>query len=270
MSELLTLYRGDYEKIDEFDFRKTKKHCLVGPGIYLTTARKVAETYRIKGSRHAYDYPRTLFNGLAKDRPDALGKAYEAYFRGWCQLNGHLPHLRASGRKKPEIEAMQRKLHAEATRSFNELVETKVIRSEYQQTYRAPGAPPTIIVTIDWGISVGYITEFSFPRHEFEASVVNIDGQIKDAQFWELMFDAKINIGTPYDLRHDYITRNMWESNRNLAGLDFAGIRRIVVPYGYRGFEYRGGGYTGSVGTHRAFCVWEDDYVNQHKVRRLR
>ena len=45
----MKLYRGDSEKISQFDFNKTYSHCLVGQGIYLTDNIDVANTYRTKG-----------------------------------------------------------------------------------------------------------------------------------------------------------------------------------------------------------------------------
>lgn len=68
----LTLYRGDAEKIREFSFHKTNKHCLFGPGIYLTNKQKVADSYRTKGGRSHSLYSTTLFSGHAKDRTEAL------------------------------------------------------------------------------------------------------------------------------------------------------------------------------------------------------
>jgi len=48
--------------------------------------------------------------------------------------------------------------------------------------------------------------------------------------------------------------------------LNYQRARRALQEYGYRGFEYPGGMITQGV-RHRAFCVWDEDFVNEHKMK---
>jgi hypothetical protein len=128
------------------------------------------------------------------------------------------------------------------------MIEEGRIVAQYGTTFRnQPKADRTLKVTAAWDVSVGYLTEFQFPKQEFESSVIHLMEQIHDPQFWELMFDAGINIGTPYAERHEYVMRNIHEKGRSLdlVRSKIPEIRRVVTPYGYRGIEYRGGVYVG-------------------------
>ena len=50
MTTMIDLYRGDSSKIKEFNLNKTNSYSLLGKGIYLTDTKRVAETYRDKGT----------------------------------------------------------------------------------------------------------------------------------------------------------------------------------------------------------------------------
>ncbi len=48
--------------------------------------------------------------------------------------------------------------------------------------------------------------------------------------------------------------------------LNYKKVRRALEEYGYRGLEYPGGMITNGI-SHRAFCVWDEDFINDHKVK---
>lgn len=274
--ETLRLYRGDYRKITEFDFHKTNKYCYVGPGVYLTDSLKVAETYRTKGSS---ERPRVslLFSGSAKDRTMALEKAFAAFMEEKCREQG-VRFTRDSNTKA------WHRIGEEARAEFQRLVDAKKIVAEYTSTgYQL--RERALDVTYYRDDKVGYITEFLFPRAAFLSSVVNIDERIVDRMFWEIVHDAGQVYGTPYSNRDDFIRANMMkkferQTTRSVNGRlvlsgrhdrhVFTTLRRILKPYGYRGFEYNGGVHVGGFGRHRAFCIWDDDFVNEHRVKRFR
>lgn len=267
MNDTLVLYRGDSTAIDEFDFHKTSKHCLLGPGVYLTNSRPVADTYRTKGANQNFrEFPRILFEGPAKDRTDALRKACESYIQHWIRIN-------ARGR---------RPLSAKETTSlhqiFWDLVDARHITADYTVK---PGSfarsGPRLEVVYHFHPKTGYVTEFSFPKKAFEDSLIDATGRpIRDTQFWEIVYDNKVSFGTPYATRNEFVTYNSraqviptGKTVRHTFTLQVcASLRRACQPYGYRGFQYSGGLITRSI-NHRAFVIWDVDFVNAHKVRRI-
>jgi hypothetical protein len=295
--EFYTLYRGDYTKIVEFDFNKTDKFCHVGPGIYLTDSLRVAESYRDKGSYTTN--LTTLFNGHAKDRKDAYDRAFFSYlthtYDNMDSLNCRAVFRQILNLKYKEKFQLNDVLNTDLPKQA--LNNIKEIYSQYQDDVRQKrivadyvtkvGNDAVIRVIYNCSNKVGFITRFDFPRHEFETSVFKIDTAVKDEFFWELIWDNGIPFGRDsvckdsfiksnsnswsIDLSIDLTRRNMGVRNRRWSRIElFKSIREMLTPYGYRGFEYSGGTYIGGCGKHRAFCIWEDNFVNQYKTERFK
>lgn len=55
--------------------------------------------------------------------------------------------------------------------------------------------------------------------------------------------------------------------HKNLIMSDFIAAMK---GFGFKGFEYAGGSYTKSEVNHRAFSLWDEQYVNAHKVNRFK
>ncbi len=267
----LTLYRGDYEKIKQFDFHKTNKYCWVGPGVYLTESLSVAESYRTKGSSSG-NKPRILFEGKAKDRPDAIDKAFDTYFRAY-----HLDLLPYKERKTAEWNEKARK-HAYAL--YQALLQEGKIKASYAASLYRDRRPELLKVELETEETTGFITEFAFEKEDFEPAIVRIDKPIKDRMFWEILFERKVNFGLPAITKDEYLGMNLgrsyWGNNcalrpgARLTKEELTSVRKAISQFGYKGFEYSGGVPTGGSIRHRAFCVWDDAYVNQHRVRRFR
>lgn len=252
----IKLYRGDYEEIDEFDFRKTKKSCLVGQGIYLTNREAVADTYRVKGARvdERLMPIEVLFEGEAKDRPEAIEKG----FRMFSIL--HERRLAYNGLKLKEKQRKEKELRE----AYELAKEQGRIKAEYLNGN--PRFARTLRVTYDTQVIIGQIAVFQFPEKEFTDSMLPIF-EVNDPDILGMFFDAGIAYGTPYEDRDSYIRHNRYARRIEYTKrIDFAGVRRLVEPFGYRGFEYPGGMMVGGHGRHRAFCVWHDDWVNEHLV----
>lgn len=282
--DTLKLYRGDFEKIKQYDFHKTNKNCYVGPGVYLTSKVAVAESYRTKGNYDSKNPNRVLFDGKAKDRNDAYEKGFAYFFERYylADLFENRPDLKKSVTNKD-------KLKPTSYSQYRMLIADGKIKADYTSSPNRFGSNDncTLKVVYDVPLKDGYVTEFSFEKVPFEASVIRIDRPIKDPTFWEIMFDHEATFGRPTDdfkkevSRSDYINLNVnkppvWQGVNNFLGTvsfdqkDLPAIRRAIQPYGYRGFEYTGGSVIGGFGNHRAFCIWDDDYVNEHRVRRFR
>lgn len=267
----LTLYRGDYEKIKSFQFVKTHKWCLVGQGIYLTSSMKVADTYRDKGAYSLKAPSPVLFEGEALNRPDAFEKAFPQFLEDYIKVG-------AEGWVSERDLKVLRKTNEGAARSkYRRLIEDGLIKAEYTATPNQMWRKTSLKVTRKIERNVGYITKFSFDKLTFEQSVVAVNQRISDPMFWEIMFDRGIAFGTHKETRSDYIAWNLQVRGRELPALTLAKderfwrrLRNALTPFGYRGLEYGGGRYAGGAGNHRAFCVWDEDFVNEHKIERIR
>lgn len=294
--EELILYRGDYEKIKSFDFHKTHKTCYVGPGVYLTTSLRVANSYRTKGATGRDIKGNILFQGAAKDRNDAYNKAFEQAFvleKYWKEHGspeeGEYKYVKGKSihRFHELSEKVQTTYKAKIRPLYNELVEQGIIKAEYESTMsyvkRTDGLR-NLKVTYDRGVKVGYVTKFAFEKKPFEDSIIHIHRRIiTDSTFWEIIYDKKIGFGEPADSRGEFIAKNTrpivtsynpygsgYYGNRSIPSQSIlASIRNATSQYGYLGFEYEGGSVIGGYGQHRAFCIWDDDYVNRHKVERI-
>lgn len=277
MSKVI-LYRGDSTEIDEFDFHKTDRHCLLGQGIYLTSKKQVGESYRTKGVRRQWDMPFVLFQGKAQDRPTAIEKAFEEFYRTWWRA------IR-EGREKLSKEKDEK----QARVYYQSLVNDNQIVADYTRGYIAPPSWSSSQVKMDQHrrqerdmqvvckltSQVGALSKFEFDASYFNSSVLKV-GDPASKEIRELLLDKGIDLSKKPVAQPDYSYYNTWGSRAGpslLSALGYRGIanrsttiRSIFEPYGYIGFEYDGGVLVGGLGRHRAFCIWDDDYVNAHRI----
>lgn len=284
MTKTITLYRGDSDKIRNFETKKSNSFCLLGKGIYLTNRLSIAKTYMDKGSveYNCFD----LFQGTATNRLEAYEKAFKEFLR--IQLRNHPMYLR----KMDEKSKAYLNLVAEARNHYNNLIDEGSIKADYDVP-RFRDSPRTITVAYTPDEVIGYVTKFEFPEFEFNTSVFKVDGTIRDEFFWELMWDNKVEFGTQHDSKDTYIKMNSnghsippfipAVSLKRMSGLRLhsqnhnwkdvkalMAAKRLLIPYGYKGFEYEGGRYVGGAGRHRAFSMWDDEYINDHKIERFK
>lgn len=283
MVEKLQLYRGDYTAIETFKVCQTNRGSLVGPGIYLTDSPKVAATYCVKGlyTANMDMKEHVLFTGPAKNRPDALDKAFFTWlrFRQDKSIRGIVYNLTTEtmGSLSPKTRSLIEDYRAR----FDTLVTRGVIVADYS---RKVGVKE-ITVKYTPEEKLGYITKFDFNKHEFEISMFNLE-RPTDLYFWEMVWEKKVDFCLlpikEYRDKNHFIDSNLGcrqqfvraKANSifpcNLGIKVWNGLRNILKPYGYRGFEYAGGRHVGGMGFHRAFCVWDDEWVNQHFTERFR
>lgn len=285
--QTLTLYRGDTIQIEEFSFNKTKSQCLVGKGIYLTNSVAIAETYRTKG---AYQYhknynPRNhedkvLIHGLEfPNKPAALEKAVYSFAMDIYRERTGKSHCIRKG-KYPDFTF-------EDTPEFLQFIQ-KVARPEFNQHLE----DDNIVVTSSPGNhrlrlfkvvlinrkkrEIGKLSRFEFPEPFFSRNVL-VTNEV-ERYVMDLIWENQIhNKAVKYDCVADFLSRefshdwNGWKFyQQNKFKLDYYSInwnklRSILVPYGIIGYEYEGGGMTGGT-RHRAFSIWDQDFVNKHRV----
>ncbi len=282
MGDKLVLFRGDFPKIKKFDIKATNNYCLYGQGVYLTSSLDVAQSYRAKGADWMDVHPiHELYKGEAANRNDALYQKAFPFFVDLVTRDQPVP--RKSRHLRKEV-ALGKKRYEEILMEFKELVYKREIVADY---VTSPLFVPTRQQTgnkylrVCWHRdnkeAVGFVTKFCFDRRSFQSSMIRIDRPIVETCILEILFDHKIELGTPYTDREDYIKHNLGKLLVNVPRpgtrqtlLQTKKIRDAFTPYGYRGFEYRGGMYMGGLGAHQAFVVWDDEYVNQHRVCRFK
>lgn len=280
MSTTLILYRGDSQKIDEFRYRKTDKHCLLGKGIYLTDDIKLADTYRTKGLKLSSKIklpPRAsqvLFSGKASCRGEAYEKAFINFCRDQWRVYGY-PYVHEKDKQYIKFCQQQRPI-------YNEMMQEGEILSEYQ-----PGlwrdSTRTLVVKYKNDPNpqsrYGFISEFHFDRSYFMRNVIHAEKPYIDQSFWEIMHDAGIKIGKGFDLPKELYARINQPKYSIVQAVDmvvsgtfitdrfryYKQIEEVMKEYGVLGFEYYGGTRTNGR-RHSAFCIWDEDFVNKHKV----
>ena len=265
--EKLVLYRGDYEKIKAYDIKKTHKWCLVGPGVYLTTSTKVAESYRDKGSPVSNN--ETLFSGFALNRP----AAYEKAFKGYCENRFYQEKIYNLRRLHPKEEEK----HYQKYRSeYERLIEEGVVVASYEPApYNSKPADPKAryMKVIYYRGKIGFITKFEFNRRYFESNIIHVDRPMDDPEVWKLFYEKGVSVGSPYQDISSYVNGNL--GTKITSGIAKSATRwqqiiNTFKQFGIIGFEYIGGTRVGGCGYHRAFSIWDDEYVNKHRVDRFR
>lgn len=292
MSNHITLYRGDYNEIEKFKYRKTDRFCLLGKGIYLTDDIKLAEDYRSKGAPTAkkidksnFDIPTTLNEGYFIDRSEAYEKAFDRF----C-LDQHLLEFGNCCHKPKESEKKIYKKYCEGKRQlYNQKIEEGEIYSVYHSHLVVNGKRYIVVrykakQNINIGEQLGYISEFSFDKDYLFRNIIDADSRYNDSELWKILYNAGITIGHIPSFV-DERTYASFNTNRIslLEAVDktiadkkagffssdratiFKRIEEALSPYGVIGYRYNGGARTGGK-RHNAFCIWDEDFVNKHKV----
>jgi len=304
----LVLYRGDYEKIREFDISKTNRHCLVGRGIYLTDSLKVAQTYRTKGL-YVNTGIITLAAGKFPTKGAVIEKAMAAFYEyRWKEVHG----TEWSTAKGKEKELFRVKCLDE----WERLKDQGKITIANEDVRIGTWVKGRIVSTIEKQTKVTYrpsdkvvgrISVFAFDNTEsaFDTKVVNLSEVIRDERVREVMADIPyfnplgvpkdeyvkdfIRIVVEQDLQicpggytsHVYnrfiIRKRLPLAEKEMTIIEkvkqrgannaLAKLARRLRDRGFYGFEYNGGVITSSI-RHRAFCLWDDTFVNDHFIER--
>jgi hypothetical protein len=290
MKRNLVLYRGDSSVIEDFRRSKTKKYSLLGQGIYLTDSEKIAKTYREKGAvRNKHQVGKIyLYQGLAQNRLRAFELAFLNFVNRQIEFSGISCYSKEGLRLKDD-----KKFLAKTKAEYMRLIEEGTISADY--AYKNTTTDARIDVIYDDGSIFGEISKFVFDENEFNSSVLKIDTTITDSFFWELMWDHKVGFGVPKETKEEFIYFNstthfnidtiskgaicstglrlpkgdekpqtkIYDTSRDKV---FNRMRVVLTPYGYKGLEYSGGYLIGGFGRHRAFCIWDDFWVNYHRI----
>lgn len=287
----IKLYRGDSTKINEFVFGQTSKHCLVGQGIYLTNKESVADTYRTKGTwyflREEPDV--VLFIGYADNKEAAVRAAWPKFLDVM-----HVKEYGISYNKKSRAAGL---FESRMQDQWYNMVHSKAIDISRCESKPGCGNPKwhfEITLRSTKHTSAGFITTFEFPKDMFNNNVYNVDGWHNDSGLIEILLPHMTAeaaekyaryVGIHFSLGglpkgSDFLlkmviegilnapTTNGYDKYYQIKDKAWRRLRHILEPYGVIGFEYDGGSYVGGCGRHRAFCIWDDDFVNKHKVCR--
>lgn len=288
----LRLYRGDFVKIDEFKFKKTNRSCWVGPGVYLTTDSSVANSYRTKGaSWRVRSNPsinkhieRVLWNGEATDRNSARELAWSEFLDCWDMEKRRIDfdivntRGRRSRRKNDNDEYVKRvrAIFDDVKYSF-EVERTSIYKfgninfsnNSKENTARFKVILPENLCRKPAPSELaGWLSEFEFDERMFNANVMHVDKAYGPTGWEKPWKDYVDNFGELPPLTCRSLALPNWTSNRSLDKryCHEARFRNFMRDeYGIWGFEYNGGANTGGK-SHRAFCIWDEDFVNEHRV----
>ena len=121
-------------------------------------------------------------------------------------------------------------------------------------------------------VGLDILLNLYFQKVSLKKKVIHVDRAIGDVGFWELMYDNDVGIGIPHVDKESYIIQNIYTKLdlHNLHSDTFKKVQSIVEPYGIIGFEYDGGSRLGGGYTHRAFCIWDEEFVNNHIVEQVK
>jgi len=255
--DTLTLYRGDFEKIKRFEFNRTSKSCLFGQGIYLTNSLEIANSYRHKGNNLSHEDLGFRFSGLFYTIEEALDAALPS-FAAFSQMKFKSPQDKRNARWQLQLAYEDKRVKITASRP-----NTKLASRDYkhradqkkdlrQQKYH--------FILSSNAISAGYISEFRFPSEVIQATMIPMDLPLKDETPLEILRDS----GVVPNLKSTTSLSKIPDLRSYLRPM-----QRVFKSYGYKGFEYMGGYHLSGNWSHRAFVVWDEDFVNQHKVRRF-
>ena len=275
----IILYRGDSTSIDSFDVKKASPYALLGKGIYLTDSRDVAKTYRIKDNHLAT----ALYEGKAANKPEALQKAFQKYAEDqvWRHPNNVKNILRGGYDKHKENIINQ------ARREWNNLLEGGKITCEYDHN-------KNIVVKFNrnYILEGSAISQFLFSKEEFESKIFKFSGICSDEEFVDFIknqtafikrenedhrkklskFTNVLALTAPTSLtlgKHPHTGVECVSINEyGLSSLPQKIKERInkhLKSRGFKGLEYAGGVITHQF-RHRAFVVWDDEWVNEHRV----
>lgn len=230
---MITLYRGDSTKIDEFKFNRTYKRCLWGQGVYLTDTLDIAETYRRKG-RHwrfdlrerynGFDMPSgtVLYSGKATDRNQARDLAFPAFICAYNpdtrrfdnHSNGFATHI--SGPKDGVDNAVSRAnkfLGRNTGKKYRvehwiEPYEEHKYNFNMKRVDEGRLSLPSFTVSVSkelvpWLIPPGWISAFSFYEEEIRATLDVSDFLFGISDNPEMIFRTD-SFGTNASVINDY------------------------------------------------------------------
>lgn len=256
MSDSIVLYRGDSASIRKFEFSRTEKHSLVGQGIYLTSKVEVAHSYRTKGVRDMSGYDNgSFFSGVFKNAEEAKKAAFEEFLK--------LKYIEQGlGKWPPKDMKKISSFRSSMIGLFEDMLLSKQIVHEKPMN----GSLIKEHIFTRKANLPGRITKFVFPNDNkrFDNSVVDISKLSSNRTLLEYLFKHKLVLGVDYNDKTINTTYLRMITARSLC-INYNRAIPKLKEIGYIGYEYPGGQMVGGLGRHRAFSIWDEEYVNAHK-----
>lgn len=253
----ITLYRGDFEKIDEFKVRKTHKHCLWGPGVYLTANKNVAETYRTKGQWKVRNpSPVTVY---AFDKIEAMEKLLKSYISE--RRSDRRNSLIKNGSKDSSDARVEKLLKQE----FEEKLAngSLIVKRNANKT---PDGKFLFTLKDDSPMTHGWLTSFVFNESDLVRNTIQIDSVVLPEFVCEILKDPLC--WKKEAAQKKFLANRNFKADKNLPvhpNLDHYRFIRKLQERGIVGYRHTGGIATGSSIRHQVFVIFDEDFVNQHK-----
>jgi hypothetical protein len=272
----VTLYRGDSEKIAQYDIQQTDALALFGQGIYLTDNKRVANDYKSKGNQDRsiiwsvqgrnltkeqaiQTYVRLMGKYLDYDgKPMSFGQQID-YGITTRDQNGNLsPNPKDVKRvavawenwkkQAPQIE-IRKQLDG---RIIFRKKDTRAVISVFQIPIRVIQK----MINAEEPISDGllHMLEYHLRRHQDDRTWQDISSFVK-TQEWDgsrpSFRGIFTNIGADSPLRDPDIQKD---------------FRMELLQSGCPGIVYQGGLTMGGGYKHKAYVFWDNNTVNKYRV----
>lgn len=259
-SEFLTLYRGDSSEISTHSLDKTDVNALFGHGIYLTSSKRIAGDYKLKGSNdiifrgNGFKTKNDVIERYIKDKARFIDKDgnksfYEIPFSGWANNPEDSKRIEFARKEWDKIKNQcDVRINVDGTSAIVKKQSGKI------STYNIP----LDIINRTYNV-------------EEEIDQVAIDS----------FCDALRKIGDNCSVLRDIIYkdedgflptfRNVWlELRRREYFSDkesqIAFRKAMKSNGGYKGLEYAGGVTMGGGINHRAFVLWDEQGISKYRV----
>lgn len=271
VEDTMCLYRGDSTKIDTFKINKTNKYALVGSGIYLTDSIKLANTYREKNNKEVA--VKVLFSETTKDRHTAYNLAYPVFEQCYFVHSKKGIHF-----NKFKATSEYKKWSLDTRKIYNEFIYTGEIVGIYLFDKH---------IKVIWNIKpieeIGFISKFKVPVFDIDNRTFKIDREFKtnctlDIEFIELLKTTFFYKRVEKEYYAKYITKHNGSPIFNIAtyfsthlllkidNKSLKVIKKFLTSKDFIGLEYSGGLLMGGHGTHRAFCIWNENWINETRI----
>lgn len=261
---IIKLYRGDFEKIDTFKVKKTDKRCLYGPGIYLTTDEKVANTYRTKGQWDLHYISDIAVNAVNKN--EAMEKILGMFQE--LRYKNRLATLLKNGSKDTSKERVNKILQNEFEDGLNRghLV---ITRDPYKKEVK--GVSMFEFTLKDKTPKThGWVTSFEFEEAYLNKSVIQVDATAIPNNICEILEDSRF--WKSEEAKKEFLKCKSFHTSSRVNThrmLDHVRFIQELQNHGIEGYRHFGGVVTNSR-RHNVYILFNDEFVNMHKVETMK
>jgi hypothetical protein len=257
----LTLYRGDSSDIGTHSLDKGDVNALFGQGIYLTSNKRIAGDYKLKGSQDV------IFRGNGFKTKEKVLDAYFYQKAQFIDVNGKESYFPISfSNTFPSAENAKRLEFAK--QKWDE------IKDQYDVRINVDGSSAIVKK------QSGNISVYRIPLDIINRTY-DVEDEIEDTAIDSLCSAIRVTDGNCRILK-DIVGkdedgflptfRNVWNELRRM---DYLSDKESQIAFrkamrsngGYKGLEYAGGVTMGGGIHHRAFVLWDEQGLIKYRIK---